>query len=80
VPIFTNLIISKGAHLNFAMGATLHRYATARGPNVACHVFLCGPRSFNFSLSLFAFLEQLWFIPVYKVEWWSLSCYNFAIL
>jgi len=21
-----------------------------------------------------------WFIPIYKDEWWSLPCYNFAIL
>jgi len=28
VPIFNIQIIIKGAHLNFAMGATLHRYAT----------------------------------------------------
>jgi len=26
--MFNIQIISKGAHLNFAMGATLHRYAT----------------------------------------------------
>jgi len=28
VPISNIEIIRKGAHLNFAMGATLHRYAT----------------------------------------------------
>ena len=28
VPIFNIQIIGKGAHLNFVIGATLHRYAT----------------------------------------------------
>jgi len=28
VPIFHILIINKGAHLYFALGAILHRYAT----------------------------------------------------
>jgi len=41
VPIFNILIIRNGAHLNFAMGATLHSYATGSTHNLLyCYILL----------------------------------------